>query len=265
MSIARLTLALLMAMLATSIQAETINCTPITALPATITAQGIYCLTHKLGTSQTSGTAITINANNVTLDLNGWKVDGGSAGTGTSAYGIFSNSDNVTIKNGIVRGFSVAIYLAGTGDVVQDVLVDSNLYVGIWTAGPGAKIEHNQVVNTGNSPTTNNSTWALAIEGNTSTVINNTVSGVTPNGSGFADGIQTGGTRSTVRDNTVSNTAGGTSYGIVVDDGIAVNNTVSGFVTGIDFPVAGIYAYNTVYGCTTDFLGGTAGAGNSGT
>jgi len=42
MSMTRLTVVLLMLMLADVAQAETLNCTPITALPATITTQGIY-------------------------------------------------------------------------------------------------------------------------------------------------------------------------------------------------------------------------------
>ena len=90
MKITRLIISLLLATLATSVQAETINCTPITSLPATIDAQGLYCLTGNLATGQTSGNAIIINANNVTLDLNGWKVGGQAAGSGTNAAGIYS-------------------------------------------------------------------------------------------------------------------------------------------------------------------------------
>jgi hypothetical protein len=96
------------------------HCTlKITSLPATITAQGIYCLTGNLATSQSSGIAITINAN------------------------------NVTIKNGIVRGFYYGINLTGSGAVVQDMLADSNTFIGIDVNGLGALVEHNQIVNTG--------------------------------------------------------------------------------------------------------------------
>ncbi len=267
MSITRLTLVLLMAMLVTSVRAETINCTPITALPATITVQGIYCLTHKLGTNMTSGAAITINANNVTIDLNGWKVDDGAAGSGTEAYGISSSYSNVTIKNGIVRGFYVGIYLAGSGDVVQDVLADSNIYVGIWVNGQGALVEHNQVVNSGNSPATNNNVWGIAAEGADSTVSNNIVSGLTAAGTGneVGIGVYIGG-NNTVRNNVVSNIAlpsgGGYSHGIENNQSIALNNTVSNFLIGISNN-GGIYAYNTANNCTTSYSGGTAGAGNS--
>ncbi|MDE2235662.1 MAG: hypothetical protein KGL13_02865 [Gammaproteobacteria bacterium] len=269
MSIKRLLFALLMSILATSIQAETINCTPITALPATITAQGIYCLTHKLGTNMTSGAAITINANNVTIDLNGWKVDDGAAGNGTGAYGISSSYDNVTIKNGIVRGFYVGIYLAGSGDVVQDVLADTNYYVSLWFNGPGALAEHNQVVNSGNSSSSGSSTWGIYAGGDGTTISNTIVSGVTAEGGGTAYGIVNNGVGGTVRNNVVSNAAlpgSGTSYGISAGAGsagsIVTNNSVNIFVTGIAL-INGIYSFNTVNGCTTAFSGGTAGAANS--
>jgi len=187
MSIKHLTLALFMAMLATSIQAETINCTPITSVPVIITAQAIYCLTGKLGTSQTSGTAITINANNVTIDLNGWKVDDGAAGTGTQAYGIYSTANNVTIKNGIVRGFFWGIDLTGNGAVVQDMLVDSNTYVGITADGLGPLVKNNQVVNTGSD--TSSAVFAIDAEGTSATIIYNTVAGMTVTSGGNEYGI----------------------------------------------------------------------------
>ena len=266
MSIKYLTLALCMAMLATSIQAETINCTPITSVPVTITAQGIYCLTGKLGTNQTSGTAITINANNVTIDLNGWKVDDGAAGTGTQAYGIYSAANNVTIKNGIVRGFYWAFYLTGSGAIVQDMLIDSNTYVGIDVSGPGALIEHNQVVNTGGN-TSPGGAYGIVINGDGSTISDNIVSGLTNGSGGNEYGIYLNNTTSIARNNVVSNTSipsGWTSFGFV-NSGIALNNTASKFTYGIQSYSGSIYAYNTVTYCTTDYTGGTTGAGNSGT
>src|SRR6266446_3169384 len=87
-------------------QAETINCTPITSVPTTITVQGIYCFTQHLNTAITTGNAIDIQTNNVVLDLNGWKLGGLAAGPDTGATGIRANDrQNITIKNGTVRGF----------------------------------------------------------------------------------------------------------------------------------------------------------------
>ncbi|MDE2236189.1 MAG: hypothetical protein KGK44_11685 [Gammaproteobacteria bacterium] len=257
-------LLLVLSIVATSIRAETVNCTPITSLPATISAQGIYCLTGNLGTNITSGNAITISANNVTIDLNSWKLDGGSAGINTSTFGIFSYGNNVTIKNGIVRGFIVGIYQGGSGDVVQDVLVDTGYYAGIWVDGPGALVEHNQVVNSGNY---NNYANGIISSGANSTVSDNIVSGLTSESGLDEYGISANGPNSIIRKNVVSNGAipsNSNSYGIYVSDGgIVANNAVSTFTFGIDITNGGIYSFNTVNGCTTPFAGGTAGAGNS--
>src|SRR5262245_13223909 len=57
--------------LGVSAQAETTLCTPITSLPATITVQGIYCLTSDFSVNMATGSAVTIDTNNVVIDLNG--------------------------------------------------------------------------------------------------------------------------------------------------------------------------------------------------
>lgn len=267
MSIKRLIFAIILFTLGTSIQAETINCTPITALPATITAQGIYCLTGNLVTSQTSGNAITINAPNVTIDLNGWKVGGQGAGTSSLATGIYSSANNVTIQNGIVRGFNVGIELLGSGDVVQDMLIDTNYYIGIWMLGTGALVEHNQVVNTGNSSACN--AFGIATTASGATQSDNIVSGITAGSGCYAEAIDIEGANSIVRNSVALNPAvlsGVTSAGIYNQASggtIVVNNTISAFGYGI-FNTQGIYTFNTVTNCTTDFSGGTSGAGNSG-
>ena len=115
-------------------RAETIDCTAITSLPYIITPQGIYCLTGNLSTSMTSGNAITINTNNVTLDLNGYKLGGLGAGDSTFATGIFAaERKNITIKNGIVRGFFRGIFIASNppytnsaGHKIKGILADQN-------------------------------------------------------------------------------------------------------------------------------------------
>ena len=250
-----------------SAQAETVDCTPVTSLPAIITTQGLYCLTGNLATSQYSGAAVTINANNVTLDLNGWKLGGQGAGTGTTAYGIYSDAVNVTVKNGIVRGFRNGIWLNGRGATVQSITADQNTVGGIVVSGVGSVVQGNQVVDTGGSTTATN-VPAVGIEADSggSTVSNNVVAGLTATGNGNEYGIYNSGANSTVRDNVVSDTAkptgGGASYGIFQSQSIAVNNTVSNFAIGINNN-GGIYAHNTAYNCTTAYSGGTAGTGNS--
>src|SRR4029079_7326065 len=91
------------------------NCTGyITVLPAIISTQGTWCLKQDLATAITSGAAITINTNNVTIDCNNFKLGGLAAGLGTNAYGVFANNRfNATVRHCNVRGFYVGVFLAG--------------------------------------------------------------------------------------------------------------------------------------------------------
>src|SRR5262245_44875205 len=104
---------------AASAGAETTQCTDVASLagapPYKITAQGVYCLNADIAFSAVSGAAITIDSNNVVLDLNSHKIGGGGAGDGTTAVGVLvNNHGNVIVKNGLVRGFhSGILYLPG--------------------------------------------------------------------------------------------------------------------------------------------------------
>jgi hypothetical protein len=262
-------LALLVLSLPPPSRGETINCTPITSLPATISAQGVYCLTGNLATAITTGDAINITANNVTLDLNGWKVGGQAAGLATGVIGIFSDAANVTVKNGIVRGFRIGIELDGRGAVVEDLLIDQNTFEGITVVGQGAIVRRNQVVDTGGSTAVPNVTvFGIVSQGPGSLIEENLVSGLQGTGFGGEVGIIIEGANSLARNNFVTDTAkptgGGTSQGIAVLGGTSVNilsNTVTNMNTCISYasPGAGLYASNTVAGCDTNFLDGTAG------
>lgn len=104
----------------------------------TISSEGSYYLSGNL--SITSGSAITVAANNVTIDLQGFEV----AGTG-GFTGIVINSgiSNVTIRNGTIRNFtSVGINGAGNSTVrVEKVRALNNGSVGIKVDINGAVID----------------------------------------------------------------------------------------------------------------------------
>ena len=132
-------------------------CTAIPSLPYTIITQGVYCLMKNLETNMPSGNAITIHTNNVVLDLKGFKIGGLAAGKGTLACGIYANQrQNITIRNGTVRGFYIGIWLqdvdsytASQGHIVEDVRADLNTYQGLRVDGRGNMIRNNQVIDTG--------------------------------------------------------------------------------------------------------------------
>src|SRR5688500_982965 len=102
------------------------NCTGfIDSLPATISTQGTWCLRKDVSTSMTSGIAITVAANNVTVDCNDFKIGGLAAGNDSSAFGIFTDRQNVTVRHCSIRGFFYGIYLIGAGNLIEDNLLDN--------------------------------------------------------------------------------------------------------------------------------------------
>jgi hypothetical protein len=159
------------------------NCTGfITSLPTTITTQGTWCFKQDLSTAMTSGTAVTINTSNVTIDCNGYKLGGLAAGAGTTAYGIYaSDRQNLTVRHCNVRGFYVGVDLigsAGSGHVVEDNQFDGNAYVGVLVQGTGSVVRRNRVFDTGGS--TAGVVDAIGVYAKTSVdVIDNLISGVT--------------------------------------------------------------------------------------
>ncbi len=83
--------------------------TPISALPFTIGTSGSYYLTKNL--SVTTGNAITINANSVTLDLNGFTISSTSSPANGAGILLSSGIHDITITNGHIG-------CAGTGPVI---------------------------------------------------------------------------------------------------------------------------------------------------
>lgn len=79
--------------------------TPISSLPYVITAPGSYFLTTNLtGVSGSSG--ITVQTNNVTIDLRGFTLIGvPGALDGINANSLAINSQNLVVKNGAITGW----------------------------------------------------------------------------------------------------------------------------------------------------------------
>jgi hypothetical protein len=170
----------------------------IDSLPATIGTQGIWCLRKDLGTAMTIGSAITIAANNVTIDCNDFKLGGLAAGTGTFTQGIHAvDRLNASVRHCSIRGFQRGLLFEGSsggGHVIEDNRFDGNTYVGLQVEGDGSVVRRNQVRDTGGS--TSFTAFAYGIyTGLTVDVIDNTVSGVLPiadsGGDGQAIGIYT--------------------------------------------------------------------------
>lgn len=138
----------------TPAKAETTLCTPVTSLPSVISAPGVYCLTADMSTNITTGNAILVDANNVTLDCNGYKIGGLAGGPASLAFGIRSTArSNITVRNCNVRGFRAGIAIGGSvesvGNVVEDNRLDGNQRFGIVVDGSAGVVRRNIVVDTG--------------------------------------------------------------------------------------------------------------------
>ncbi len=177
-------IALATALMATPAKAETIECTVIDSIPFIITVQGIYCFKGNLATTLTSGNLITVTVNNVTIDMNGFKLGGLGAGAGTTANGIVAiNRRNITIRNGSIRGFLNGISLDGgaansSGHLLEDLRLDGNRVIGARVEGTGNIIRNNLVVNTGPSDISTSAFGLFINLSNDSVVEGNVISSV---------------------------------------------------------------------------------------
>lgn len=133
----------------------------INRLPYTINQGGSYFLTHNMSSS---GTAISIAATNVTLDLKGHTITGPGQSSGEGIHGIdfvTGSYNNVEVKNGTVRGFGEdgihqgsggsknisvvniralengrhGIYILGYPKLIKDCFVSDNSENGIMAGG----------------------------------------------------------------------------------------------------------------------------------
>lgn len=258
---------------AASALAETTVCTVIASLPYTITTSGNFCLTASINTPIATGAAITINAGSVMLDLNGFRIGGAAAGTGTQTYGIYGNNrSNVTIRNGNIRGFYKGIFLEETGaagtskaNLIEDVLLDQNRFTAIHVKGVGNIVRNVQVVDTGNT-TLSNDARGIWINGAANRVLNCDVSNTSPKVGGQAYSIYLeNATGSVVEGNRVGNPtslSNATAIQIMSGDAQVVGSRMTAFGFGIVFVGTGSYRDNLASSVTTPYTGGSD-AGNN--
>jgi len=262
---------------APSAWAETIKCTPIATLPTIITTQGVYCLTGNLTTNMISGNAIEIQTNNVTIDLNGWKLGGQAAGLGTYANGIYAyQRKNITIRNGTIRGFvygillsDVSPYATSQGHLIEDIRADNNTYTGISVRGRGSIVRRNQVMYSGGS-SVYPSAYGIQLYGEGVKALNNDISRTSAfsfnNGYGLylykTNGAVVEGNRIVLVFSDLGPTYGlyiGNSNGVLVRD-----NSYNFAEYGIFYANStGKYKDNLTSVVTTPFTGGTNAGGNN--
>jgi hypothetical protein len=257
-------------MISSRTAAETTLCTAITTLPFTISAPGTYCLLTDLTTSITGAAAINIDANSVTLDLNGHRL-AGNAGAATQAYGIHAqNRRFLVIRNGTVRGFQYGVILQDPGSagssIVEDIVAEKNFFIGIKVDGTGNVVRRNLVVSTGGTTAfgPNSGAFGIVSDGGMGNVLHdNQVAGVAGTGTGSGFGILSGASNTVIERNQIANAQTGIlalAPNVLVSDNRVVTANL-----GIWFDGAGTgkYRNNLTTAVTTLALGGTDAGGNN--
>lgn len=125
--------------------------TPIHAadLPFTINKSGSYYLAEDITFTTMNTNAITIEANDVTIDLNGFKIKGPASGT--TGIGISQSATgfvSATVMNGTVLKFQDGINLGGPGNRIINVIAKNNPGNGIQS-GDRALISQCSAFNNG--------------------------------------------------------------------------------------------------------------------
>ena len=213
--------------------------TIIASLPTVISTQGVYCLSHDLTTAISSGNAIAIQTNNVTIDCNGYKIGGLAAGNTSNAVGIYASDTrlNLTVRNCGIRGFEWGIdFEGGSGHLIEDNRLDNSLYVGMYVQGDNNTIRRNRIYDTGGYIAAASAT-ALVVQAD---VIDNTISGVFAIGANpNLGGIELQGPNTVASGNRVSGlavTGSGQAFGIYAEnDSISIrDNFVSASTVAIN-------------------------------
>ena len=239
--------------------------TTIASLPTVISTQGVYCLTHDLNTAMTSGKAIDIQTNNVTIDCNGYKIGGLAAGNSSNAIGIHASDTrlNLTVRNCGIRGFEWGIsFEGGSGHLIEDNRLDNNLYVGIYVYGENNTVRRNRIYDTGGyvaaasaeallvagdaidntisgvfAANTTTSLTGIEMQGPNTVASGNRVSGLAVTGAGTGIGIYAENISMSVRDNVIAASAATNGTGILghgPTDTICSGNHVFKFSTAIN-------------------------------
>lgn len=272
-------------------------CTAITSLPHVIDSEGVYCFTGNLQTSMTTGNAISITADNVIVDLNGWNLDGSGAGADTITRGINAyQRNNITIRNGTIRGFYIGInftgaipYTASKGYLVEEIRAIANTYRGFVIEGSDSTVRNNNVLNTGGSTQI---TYAegMRLRGPGLRLLNNDINDLVAYSTGNANGvILFYGDGAVIEGNRIFDLSTDTGYAFgiyisVSDDVLVKNNSVSRLTRGIFFNESsalvvenqmmnmdrgiwynnstGKYRDNLTFNVATPFTNGTDSGGN---
>lgn len=213
-------------------------------LPVKITKSGSYILQSNLKVTDPTVDAILVTANDVTIDLNGFAIEGPPMGPTSDGSAIESlGATNVVVRNGHIRGFweadAACIHLTGNGSRVEDVHVNACGGIAIYVEGVVTRCE---VTDSGSGIGVGPGSIVADnhLKGNYGFSIHTNTPGVS------AEGVRAGGV--TITRNTVEVPWGGICIGSPGANRIE-GNTCHGGSNGLNLTDgANYYANNLIYG-----------------
>ena len=206
-----------------------------------------------------------------------WKLGGLTAGAATQAFGIRAfMRKNITIRNGTIRGFRGAIFLADNafydgsqGHLVEDIRADKNTFSGIAVIGRGNIVRRNQVMDTGGS-TVDIAAYGIIFDGPGGRVLNNDISGTASRSWANAFALSFRDADGAVVDgNRIDDVSADTGWpmGIFIDssnDVLLAGNHITRVPYGVFYSNStSKYMDNLTSNVTTPFTGGTDAGGNN--
>ena len=211
-----------------------------------------YLTTNIVGVSSKNG--IGINAQDVVLDLNGFAL----MGTNTARSGIVipSAQTNITVRNGVIRGWGInynaiessarnvrferlsisgntAGISASTGTVITDCIVSDSSLFGVYITGSGCVVRNNIFVRN-NILNVGGDIASIVVLGARNRIEGNHVSESGPGGFGIRVSNTAGYTNNLIIQNSVAG-GGPNNYSFNTNQfvGPLVTNTVSGIITNL--------------------------------
>jgi parallel beta-helix repeat protein len=205
--------------------------TPISSIPYTISQPGSYYLTSNL-TPASDLPGITVFADNVTIDLNGFTLRGfaGSTNGGIDAQA----GDGLVVRNGAIQGWGyVGVSAAGNTAVIEDLVLTDGTGFGIIVSG--GSVVRNVDISGGQ--------FGITVFGKDNLVADNVVTGATVRGIELSAGGGPGsGTRNRIENNTVNGNGTGieafAAPNVIVENSASGNTTNYSIVGGNFAPVA---------------------------
>jgi parallel beta-helix repeat protein len=206
-----------------------------------------YLTTNILGVSSMRG--INVEANDVTLDLNGFSLLGvagafdgifisnsfaniairsGTINGWTSAFGIRSFAGELTLERLTISANEYGVDCAGSNSIIRDCIVSGNSRAGIYLVAGG-----NACLVIGNNCAGNNATSDASSAGIYVTGSNNRIEGnhLTGTGSGYGITVASGAGNIIIRNSVEGGGTNNYSFDSTQVVGPIISNTVSGIIT----------------------------------